>query len=658
MSTATSHHLLAAVVFGAACLGAQSPTPSADSLIPGTSLHRCATPTNLVAPPTLGPGDCSYNNTNPLAAYAPTDVVTIPVVVHVIQNTSGTGNLSDQRVQSQITVLNEDFRAMAGTPGAGGFDTGIQFVLATTDPNGNPTTGITRHTNNTWWTDSGSYWNSIAWPTDRYLNIYTNNIGGGGTLGYVPDLPQGGSVLNTNADRVVILYSTFGRPGTLPPYDTGRTTTHEVGHYLGLFHTFDNGCGTASCYTTGDRICDTNSEANPRFGCPGSATSCGTADPFHNFMDYTDDTCMTNFTSEQARRMRCTLMNYRPLLGGTAAQAVSFGAGCYTRQESIVETFGGNGFDLAGTAAVPNVVRFVPNAVGYDVLHGAAAWFTPGSPDLGLSGDGLLTINLPFAFSYFGGSTNVVRMAANGFVWLDGVSADPGTIAVGSLLASGAARFAPLWMNLDPTLGGSCHYDIDPAGDAVYFTWSDVPYTTGGAGNTAQLVLRSDGGAEFRWQAVPNQPSLCAVGFTKGFTAAPSNTDLSASLPTQVGPAAVPLSWTALDTPILGTTVTLQLGNIVDPLASIGLTVVGWSQQPSALDLAFLGAPGCPLLVTPDVLQFYLLSATTAQWSLPLPASQALVGVELFTQGAELTNGVNALGLLTANGVELVIGSL
>ncbi len=300
-----------------------APTSEPQALVPGTQIYRCGTPSQF------GPGspadhpDCDLNQTNPLAIYAPTSVLRIPVVVHVISSAAGTGNISDALVQSQITVLNEDFRAAAGTPGAPGTDTQIEFFLATTDPTGAATTGITRHSNTTWFNDAGSYWTSIAWDTTRYMNIYTNSAGGGGVLGYVPDLPQGGTVLGTTADRVVILYSAFGRPATGgAPYNQGRTCTHEVGHFLGLFHTFQGGCGTASCYTTGDRICDTNAETTARFGCAAS-TSCGNADPIRNYMDYTDDTCMTNFTPEQARRIRCTLTHYRPSLAQAAGPVAS-----------------------------------------------------------------------------------------------------------------------------------------------------------------------------------------------------------------------------------------------------------------------------------------------------------------------------------------------
>ncbi len=210
---------------------------------------------------TAGSNDCSFNNTNIRPEYDPlVEKYRIPVVVHVIQRTNGTGALTDARVQSQIDILNEDFLAIQGTNGAPGTDTQIEFYLATEDPNGNPTTGITRSTNNTWFNDGGAYYNTLAWNTNRYLNIYSNSASG--ALGYVPDLPQGG-IAGSNSDRVVVLYSTFGRNAPLSPFNLGRTATHEVGHYLGLYHTFAGGCGGSNCYTSGDRICDTNPESSP-----------------------------------------------------------------------------------------------------------------------------------------------------------------------------------------------------------------------------------------------------------------------------------------------------------------------------------------------------------------------------------------------------------
>ncbi len=328
------------VLAGIACAAAICSAAHAQEIMPFADYFRqdhtrCLTPDPRMVPGMLpgvdSPSDCSLTRTNPDAAYDPsTGVYRVPVVVHIIQRTDGTGSMSDARVHSQIDVLNEDFRAIAGTLGAPGTDVGIEFYLETEDPVGNPTTGNTRRDNNTWYSDRGSYWNTLAWDTNRYLNIYTNSASG--ALGYVPNLPQGG-IVGLPEDRVVVLHSAFGRDAPLRPFDLGRTATHEVGHYLGLYHTFDGGCGsTSSCATTGDLICDTNGESSPTFGCPGSRSSCGLPAPIDNYMDYSDDRCMNKFTPIQARRMRCTIENYRPDVYSAAS------AGC--SPADLAEPFG------------------------------------------------------------------------------------------------------------------------------------------------------------------------------------------------------------------------------------------------------------------------------------------------------------------------------
>ena len=178
----------------------------------------------------LNPDDCAYRFTNPSEEYDPSVVkYRIPVVVHVIRRDDGvTGHVPESMIRSQIDILNEDYLALVGTNGANGTDIQIEFYLATEDPAGNPTTGITYSDNSTWFSDGGSYWTSLAWDTHRYMNVYTNNASG--ALGYVPNLPQGG-VVGSSSDRVVILWSAFGRDAPIgPPYDPGRTLTHEVGH--------------------------------------------------------------------------------------------------------------------------------------------------------------------------------------------------------------------------------------------------------------------------------------------------------------------------------------------------------------------------------------------------------------------------------------------
>ena len=295
---------------------------------------RCGTP-----PPPAGgglervAGDCGPLSTTIQPEYVPANGVQyqIPVVVHVIEDSLGNGALSDAQVESQIDVMNEDFLALAGTNGAGGTNVRIQFYLATQDPGGGPTSGITRTTNSTWFNDAGTYWDTLAWDPDQYLNIYTNTASG--FLGYASHVPQYGGA-GTTPDRVVIRWEAFGRNASIgAPYHLGRTATHEVGHYLGLLHTFADGCASASlCYENGDLICDTNPQSLPTAGCPAGPTSCGSADPFDNYMDYTNDACMVEFTPEQANRMRCTLENWRPDLarpfcGVGTATAVNRNAG-------------------------------------------------------------------------------------------------------------------------------------------------------------------------------------------------------------------------------------------------------------------------------------------------------------------------------------------
>jgi hypothetical protein len=273
---------------------------------------RCGTRVGGSTQELRPPSDCSLSSTTIRPEYEPAGNVLyrIPVVVHVLIATNGQGQISDALIHSQIDVLNEDFLALAGTLGENGNDARIEFFLATVDPSGNPTTGITRTVNDSWFNDTGNYYDLLRWDPDNYLNIYTNSASG--ALGYVPDLPQGG-IVGANSDRVVVLWSAFGRNAPIgPPYDLGRTATHELGHYFGLYHTFDGGCGSASaCFTTGDRICDTNPESGPVFGCPTSHSSCGSPDPFHNYMDYSDDDCYEEFTPQQVNRMRCTLENWR-----------------------------------------------------------------------------------------------------------------------------------------------------------------------------------------------------------------------------------------------------------------------------------------------------------------------------------------------------------
>lgn len=241
------------------------------------------------------------------------NVYVIPTVVHVVYRTSAQ-NISDNMVLSQIRVLNEDFRKMVGTPGYNnddvGSNTNIVFRLAQVDPDGNPTTGITRKqtTVTTFGLNDQVKFESSggvnAWPRDKYFNIWVCNITGG-ILGYA-QFPNSGSA---NTDGVVILYSAFGFNSPAAPYNKGRTATHEVGHWLGLYHIWGDGpCGVD------DLVSDTPESDAANFNCPTGHTSCGSVDMIENYMDYTNDLCMNIFTDGQTQRMSATNIGFRSSL--------------------------------------------------------------------------------------------------------------------------------------------------------------------------------------------------------------------------------------------------------------------------------------------------------------------------------------------------------
>jgi hypothetical protein len=241
--------------------------------------------------------------------------ITIPVVVHVVYNNQSE-NISMAQIQSQIDVLNEDFRRLnpdaSDTPGdfqPVAADSEIEFCLATVDPQGNPTDGVTRTqtsvtsfgTNNT--VKFSSSGGKDAWPANQYMNVWVCDISGG-ILGYA-QFPGGPA----STDGIVVDYQYFGTIGTATaPFDLGRTATHEVGHYLNLRHIWGDG----NC-NVDDQVGDTPRAGGPNYtggACnyPGP-NSCNEGagdlpDMFQNYMDYSDDGCMNLFTLGQKARMR------------------------------------------------------------------------------------------------------------------------------------------------------------------------------------------------------------------------------------------------------------------------------------------------------------------------------------------------------------------
>ncbi|WP_299247712.1 T9SS type A sorting domain-containing protein [uncultured Cytophaga sp.] len=272
---------------------------------------------------------------NSLRTSASTDtVIHIPVVIHVVHDvlsgTIGGKNISDAQIQSQITVLNNDYQRLnadqVNTPV--GYlpiaaNVKLQFCLANRDPFGNYTSGITRTYNNkaSYGVYDASLLSSLTyWPSDQYLNIWVCDISGN-VLGYAQQ-PGSSSItgLDPNdgvaeTDGVVIDYTAFGTIGNLQSkYNLGRTTTHEVGHWFGLSHPWGD-YNSGDCSLT-DYCADTPPCGNAFTSavplCSNIPTGSGSvvctpSRMIQNYMDYSDDGCMNLFTQDQKSRMRSTM---------------------------------------------------------------------------------------------------------------------------------------------------------------------------------------------------------------------------------------------------------------------------------------------------------------------------------------------------------------
>ncbi|MDX2196762.1 MAG: M43 family zinc metalloprotease [Cytophagales bacterium] len=258
-----------------------------------------------------------------------TDTVIIPYIVHVVHRNEavGTGaNISAAQVYSQIEVLNEDFNRKPGTRGYNTSTVGSSLIVwfkpALTKPNGTllvePGINRVNFSKNELENDDIEITlkpSTIYDPT-RYLNMWTVRFGGDmdGTLGYAqfPSLSKlSGLQTNegaANTDGVVIGFQYFGRVGNVvSPYNLGRTTTHELGHFFGLRHVWGD---KSNCKGT-DYCDDTPKTTDPHYGCTANQTSCtaGVRAMIENYMDYSDDGCMNIFTANQVSRMNTVLTN-------------------------------------------------------------------------------------------------------------------------------------------------------------------------------------------------------------------------------------------------------------------------------------------------------------------------------------------------------------
>ena len=312
----------AAVLASGAASGAVSAAPSGGASAgvaacePGgaTGAARVADGATAKEPKLYPDNEAKAYGALPDAPYLGDGKVTVRTVFHMISDDGFTAAEKarwESMIDAQMTVLND---AYAGDTSGAASDTPFRFELTKT----------TWTTNPDWYTvvpgkNERDMKKALHEGDSRTLNVYAGNIGGG-LLGWAY-FPKGYNNGRDYIDGVVMLDESM--PGGVNPddpkkpwkYGEGDTLTHEVGHWLMLEHTFAHGCSAS-----GDYVADTPKEAYPQFNCPVGADSCAAPglDPIHNFMDYTQDSCMDMFTRGQAERMSDAWLAFRA--GGSGSK--------------------------------------------------------------------------------------------------------------------------------------------------------------------------------------------------------------------------------------------------------------------------------------------------------------------------------------------------
>lgn len=216
---------------------------------------------------------------------------TVPVYIHVMLDTAGNGDVTATQIANQIAVLNKTY---AGQESSAAANTGFTFTLAGTD----------RYRNNQWHRDrqSSTYRKQTRLGGKNALNIWLVDFSYLGIATFPWDYAR-----NPGIDGIRVQYSSLP-DGSATNYNLGETATHEAGHWLGLYHTFQGGCTS-----TNDSVADTPAQSSPTSGCPAGRDSCSLPglDPIHNYMDYSYDSCYDQFTPGQSTRMNSMWTAYR-----------------------------------------------------------------------------------------------------------------------------------------------------------------------------------------------------------------------------------------------------------------------------------------------------------------------------------------------------------
>lgn len=362
------------------------------SVFSSTAQEKCGTDQMLRAFFTQNPNaeQIFQQNRNIIAEYISANsrndrqmIVTIPVVFHVIHSGQNEGvglNISLAQIQSQIEVLNECYRLRnADTTQIPSWfqgrqaDAMVEFCLAQFDSAGNPTSGVTRHNISNTSNFDTNIKPVTQWDPSKYLNIWTSNLGTT-LLGYAT--PPG--MFPWNQDGVVLDYRHVGKAPANPfasSHDLGRTCVHEVGHWLNLFHVFQDSCAgmnAQTCNLAGDFICDTPPAKAATFGSPNLTqntcheTPVDENDMWMNYMDYPDDDQVHLFTHDQVTVMRATL--------ATSRLSIQSSLGC--TNELNIFSYSGQVTDALSGAGVPNAKVLFDGQTDFETVADGSGNFT------------------------------------------------------------------------------------------------------------------------------------------------------------------------------------------------------------------------------------------------------------------------------------------
>ncbi|MFT4840046.1 MAG: hypothetical protein ACJA0V_003314 [Planctomycetota bacterium] len=338
--------------------------------------------------------------------------------------------------------------------------------------------------------------------------------------------------------------------------------------------------------------------------------------------------------------------------GSTFATATSVGSGCGGSVAVCTEAVYEDGFDLANSS-----FTLAYSSGEYTLVPGAGSWIGSIGSALNLNDDDDSTSALPFTLSYPGGATNSLTVCSNGFVSPNGA----GTAYSQNVndFLSGAARWAPLWRDLNPASAGSGQVHFTANASRAVVTFDGVQFY--GSSNTAtfQLQFEANGDVHCIYQSVAATGAV--VGFTIGGATDPGATDISASLNAGItvcssaGTSVSDIALAASARPVIGSTIDLVTTNV--PLTSVGgLSILSVTPLPGGLDLTFLGMPGCYLYQDLAVIDLFAVAGGQGQRSFTFPSDPALSGQVLLNQSAIMDLGINAFNMVTSNGLSLLIG--